>query len=124
MSETVVPFVDESVKALENAMNLADIHKHSRDPDSISFDLIVGSFNSVKVEIFANEHPPPHFRVKVNEYAGNFSIDTCEFLNGDASIRRRHREIRKWHAENRKRLIETWNETRPGNCPVGAFREQ
>ena len=125
MSEIVVEFEGESVDALLRDMNLADILEPKPGKrKSRHIDFLVGRFNGLKIEIFANEHPPPHFRVKTNAGTGNFSIDTCESLNGSDAIIRRHREIKRWHEDNRQLLIDRWNETRPSDCTVGKFRGQ
>ncbi|SEM33832.1 protein of unknown function [Roseovarius azorensis] len=123
MTETVVPFEDESVESLLSDMNLADMLEPRRGSlDHGHTEFLVKRFNGIKIEIFANEHPPPHFRVKTNAGTGNFSIDTCEPLHGADAVMRRHREVKKWHEANRKLLIETWNKTRPSQCTVGKFR--
>ena len=81
----------------------------------------VANLDGLKIQIFSNEHPPPHFRV---EYAGetaNFSIKDCSKLNG--GLTRWDRNIRRWHASHKSQLIEVWNRTRPSDCPVGEYRE-
>jgi hypothetical protein len=123
MTEIVVSFEEESVEDLARSMNYAEMLEPKpgkRRADYIEF--LVGRFKEVKIEIFANEHPLPHFRVKTNAGTGNFSIDTCEPLHGADAVMRRHKEIRKWHKKYRKHLIKRWNETRPSDCTVGKFR--
>ena len=81
----------------------------------------VGSLNGLKIEIFSREHPPPHFRVSYAGETANFAIKDCTQLNG--GLRKWRRNIRKWHAEYKKDLIEAWNRTRPSDCPVGKYVE-
>ena len=81
----------------------------------------VAHLNGLKVEIFSDEHPPPHFRVFYAGETANFSIKNCEKLNG--GLRKWERNIRKWHASHKDELIATWNRTRPSDCPVGQYRE-
>ncbi len=122
MKEYVVPFEHASIKELRNAIEQADNRERQGRRDGRMFEFLVSKERGMKIEIFANEHPPPHFRVKIGGDVANFRIDNCEPLNGDNAVLRRQREIKKWHARNRDALIETWNETRPSDCPVGEFR--
>ena len=78
--------------------------------------------NGLKIEVFANEHPPPHFRVCFQGECNNFTISDCSPLNGSA-LSRYFRNIKKWHNKNKKQLIEFWNKKRPSGCPVGKYRE-
>lgn len=75
----------------------------------------------LKVQIFSREHPPPHFRVFYAGENAHFSISDCQKLVG--GLAKWERTIRAWHAENKGKLIEVWNRTRPSDCPVGAYRE-
>jgi type I restriction enzyme, R subunit len=76
---------------------------------------------SLKVEIFANEHPPPHFRVKYGSETANYRISDCHKLNG--GLDRYDSVIRHWHSKNKPTLIDYWNKLRPSNCPVGQYVE-
>lgn len=81
----------------------------------------VANLQGLKIQIFSNEHPPPHFRVSYAGDTANFSIKDCTKLNGGLS--RWERNIREWHSENKAELITVWNRTRPSDCPVGMYRE-
>lgn len=81
----------------------------------------VGRIGSLKISVFSNEHPPPHFRVSYQGETANYRISDCAKLNG--GLDRFNRNIKKWHAVHKPMLIDTWNETRPNNCPVGRYRE-
>jgi type I restriction enzyme, R subunit len=125
MAEVVVPFESENTQSLLDEMNIAALLEAkgsgNSDPDHMFF--LVKRFKDIKIEIFAKEHPPPHFRVKTNAGTGNFSIVNCEPLDCASAILRRHREIKRWYSQNRQLLIDTWNSTRPSDCPVGEFRD-
>lgn len=72
----------------------------------------------LKVEIRAREHPPPHFHVSFQGESNSYNICTGEPSN-DKALKKWFRNISKWHAKNRDRLVATWNRTRPSDCPVG-----
>lgn len=82
---------------------------------------LVANLNGLKIEIFSNEHPPPHFRVCYAGETANFSIKDCTKLNG--GLNKWERNIRGWHARYKNDLIAVWNRTRPTGCPVGEYRE-
>ncbi len=83
---------------------------------------LVANLNGLKIEIFSREHPPPHFRINYAGETANYSIKDCTQLNG--SLKKWYRNIRDWHSQNKNLLIETWNKTRPSDCPVGQYREE
>lgn len=83
----------------------------------------VAHLNGVKVEVFSNEHPPPHFRVKFQSSTANFSIADCSLLNGGGEVLRYKKNIILWWKENKEDLIDAWNRLRPDDCPVGEYRE-
>lgn len=39
---------------------------------------LVASINGLKIEIYSNEHPPPHFHVKSPNIDASFTIEDCE----------------------------------------------
>lgn len=116
--EWVVPVPSKLADELERSLQSGPI----RDDGYVLLrEHVVGRFKGFKVEIFSNEHPPPHFRVAYQGETCTFRIDDCRPLNG--GLKRWYRNIRKWHSDNREMLIETWNRTRPSDCPVGVFAE-
>ena len=46
---------------------------------------LAAHLNGLKIQIFANEHPPPHFRVSYAGETANYSIFDCSQLNGGLS---------------------------------------
>lgn len=91
------------------------------DTEDENLELLVDRFGGLKVEVFAREHPPPHFRVRCAGDSANYEIADCTQLNG--GLRREYRAIREWHAANKAKLIAAWNAHRPSDCPVGEYRE-
>jgi hypothetical protein len=82
----------------------------------------VARIEGLKIEIFANEHPPPHFRVKYQGSTANFTIAECRRMNGSGQILRFEKNVELWWSINKKTLIETWNRLRPSDCPVGKYK--
>lgn len=79
---------------------------------------VVDIVRNVRIEIYVKEHPPPHFHIRLQGQSASFDICTGKLLRGDAR-RVPYQAIRNWHKNNREKLIETWNNLRPSDCPVG-----
>lgn len=47
----------------------------------------VAKIRNMKIEIYANDHNPPHFHVKSNDLSINatFRLDNCSLINGKIS---------------------------------------
>lgn len=81
---------------------------------------LVERVNGLKIEIYSNEHPPPHFHVKSPNISAIFSIESCERLEGKINSQD-YKKVKYWHQAAKALLIETWNSTRPTNCTVGVY---
>ncbi len=82
----------------------------------------VDRIKGISIQVFAREHPPPHFHVTRGDLDATFSILDCAHLHGkvtprDAAI------VRWWYERSRPLLINTWNATRPEGCPVGPIED-
>lgn len=92
------------------------------DGSLYSIKQLVGSVNGLKIEIFAREHPPPHFHISGGGIDATFSLTSCEHLQGKISGRE-EALVKWWYEKSRQNLILAWNQSRPSNCPVGPIRE-
>ncbi|GMQ49376.1 DUF4160 domain-containing protein [Vibrio sp. 10N] len=82
---------------------------------------LVSNQGGVKIEIFSDEHPPPHFHVKSGDIDASFSIEDCSVVDG--TVRNKElKAIKFWHNSLKQKLIEVWNETRPSDCTVGLYQ--
>ena len=74
-----------------------------------------GTIGSLKIVIFTNDHPPPHFHVITDMYNVKFDIETCDLLSGE--LPGKHlKAVRKWHASRIDLLRKKWIATRPGDA--------
>jgi Domain of unknown function (DUF4160) len=88
------------------------------DDSLYSIRQLVAWVDGLKIEIFAREHPPPHFHVSAGNIDATFSLADCSLINGRISGRERSL-VEWWYKRSRPLLVETWNQTRPTDCPVG-----
>ena len=81
---------------------------------------LVARVDGLKIEIYSNEHPPPHFHVKSPNINASFSIEACEKLRGRISPKDLSK-VRYWYKYSKPLLITIWDSTRPTDCVVGAY---
>lgn len=81
---------------------------------------LVSNQCGVKIEIFSDEHPPPHFHVKSGDIDASFSIEDCSIVDGTVK-NKELKAIKFWHHSLKPKLIEVWNGTRPSDCTVGLY---
>lgn len=81
----------------------------------------VDCIGNIQIEIRSDEHAPPHFHVCVDGIDASFSIEDGSLLRGRLNSSQT-KKVRLWYKQSRQKLIEVWNNTRPGNCPVGPIR--
>lgn len=81
----------------------------------------VDSLRGMRIEIYPDEHAPPHFHVKSANVDASIRIEDCEILNGYVSSTDLDK-IRIWFADGGKaKAIEMWNKMRPTDCVVGKY---
>ena len=123
MKEWKIELDPSIVESLTESIRQASEIDADDNGRELLFEQTIGYVNGVKVEIFANEHPPPHFRVKYQRSTANFSIRDCTLINGTGQELRYESKIRDWWKDNKQKLIESWNQFRPTDCPVGQYIE-
>jgi hypothetical protein len=68
----------------------------------------------VKIELFYNDHVPPHFHATIAEYEALIAIKSQEIIRGDLP-KNKKKKILKWSKENESILMEIWNSMRSSN---------
>lgn len=86
----------------------------------IEIKQLVARVDGLKIEIYPNEHPPPHFHVVTPNINVSFDIENCNLVKGGIAGRDR-KKIVFWHKHSKPLLIDVWNSTRPLNCTVGKY---
>lgn len=119
-----IPFYSDSLHDLEHDMErgyIIELAEEREDGRELVYleKAAVGKAGGLKVEIYSNEHPPPHFHVKYNGQENSFRIDDGSPLYPNGELKKWFKNIKKWHSKNKKKMIDSWNEMRPAECPVG-----
>jgi hypothetical protein len=80
---------------------------------------LVEKMGAIKIEIYPNEHTPPHFHIKSNGMNASFAIDDCRLLENSGFSTKVIKNIQGWFLYSKEKLIAVWNQTRPDDCVVG-----
>ncbi|HEY9114509.1 MAG TPA: DUF4160 domain-containing protein [Bacteroidales bacterium] len=114
---------DETLRLLQLKMFIAlNLTTIAHDGSVAEIRKLVGKVNNVNIEIYPNEHPPPHFHVKSDNFNVTISIKDCQIINGQLDSKT-YKQIKYFYASNRQELIDVWNNLRPSDCPVGPIKE-
>ncbi|BCA79061.1 DUF4160 domain-containing protein [Desulfuromonas sp. AOP6] len=104
-------------RSLKNYFNLFEqLTAPPRDPHML--EKLVVCVRGVKIEIYSDEHAPPHFHVVHNSEKSSFDIENGNHIEGDLK-RKDQKVVQAWHSKNKETLKKVWNDTRPTGCPVG-----
>lgn len=84
---------------------------------------LVDRINGLTINIYPNEHPPPHFHVKSADIDAVFNLMDGSYIRGRVN-KKTQESIEYWYLNLNGHLkaIEIWNKTRPADCPVGPIR--
>lgn len=124
MTEYVVEVPEELEDELSKSFASGRIIEFTDQGEYVELKKVqVDRLGGLKIEVFSNEHPPPHFRVKFQGSTANYRISDCQRINGSGEVVRFENNIFKWWKSNKQKLIDTWNERRPTDCPVGVYQE-
>ncbi len=100
--------------------NACSVYEENGELFLIETKQLVARLDGLKIEIYANEHPPPHFHVKSPNVNASFDIENCTLLEGSVN-KKDLKKIQFWHKHAKLILVEIWNSRRPTSCPVGKF---
>ena len=125
LEELIESKLQESKSLSELAFILENlIAYHSLTPDDRLYSIraLVDSVAGMKIEIFSNEHSPPHFHINAKDFNAVFSLNDCSLIKGTIG-KREHKMILWWYKRSRNKLIDFWNNTRPTDCKVGSYKD-
>ena len=64
---------------------------------------VVATFDGIKIQLYWDEHPPPHFHAEDAEYRAQIAIDTLRVLKGGLPTPPL-RKVRAWAASRKRQL--------------------
>jgi hypothetical protein len=77
---------------------------------------VVATFNGIKIELYFDEHPPPHFHARYAEFVAQIDMTTLEIIKGSLP-RAQLRMIREWASPRRMALLQAWDFCRADRDP-------
>ncbi len=79
---------------------------------------LAGRVRNMKIEIYSNDHNPPHFHVKSNDRSidATFRLDDCALLNGEIGSKDKKRIEAFFNNQEAQTLMrEMWNKSKPND---------
>jgi len=67
----------------------------------------VAAFNGIKIELYFDEHPPPHFHARYAEFIAQIDMETLEIRNGILP-RPQFRMVQAWALPRMVALRAAW----------------
>jgi Domain of unknown function (DUF4160) len=80
--------------------------------------LLVKKIDGLSVHIYSGEHPPPHFHVKCSGMEASYCLKSCDLLKGTLG-NKKDKIVRYFFKDHKDKLVDIWNNNRPGDCSVG-----
>jgi len=68
----------------------------------------ISRFLGISIRMYFNDHNPPHFHVKYNDYRAPITIKELKISEGYLP-KRVHMLVIEWAIENRTKLLKNWN---------------
>jgi hypothetical protein len=76
----------------------------------------VATIDGIKIELYFDEHPPPHFHARYAEFVAQIDMRTLEIMRGSLP-RPQLRSVRDWAAPRQQDLLAAWNACLAGDHP-------
>jgi hypothetical protein len=70
------------------------------------------TIDSIKIDVYSREHPPPHFHAKFAEFEELIEIETLETYAGNIP-RMQRKKVTDWAGDNKKFLLDVFNQLNP-----------
>lgn len=67
----------------------------------------ISLFYGIAIQMFYEDHPPPHLHARYNEFKARYRIDTGELLSGTLP-KQAHRLVQEWIGLNKDGLAANW----------------
>lgn len=72
----------------------------------------IKTIDSIKIDIYSRDHPPPHFHIKFAEYEELIVIETLETYVGKVPKVQR-KKVTDWAKENKDLLLRIFQQLNP-----------
>jgi hypothetical protein len=76
----------------------------------------ISRFYGVRIYMYANDHPPPHFHARYAEHQVLVRFDRIEIYRGSLP-QREQSMVLEWAILNREQLFANWEMLRSGKLP-------
>ena len=74
---------------------------------------IIAYFYGISIQMFYEDHPPPHIHARYNEFKARYDIASGALLSGMLP-KQAHRLVRDWIAQRKDALAANWRRMENG----------
>jgi hypothetical protein len=67
----------------------------------------ISLFYGISIQMFYEDHPPPHIHARYNEFKARYDIASGELLSGQLP-KQAHRLVQEWISLNTQNLADNW----------------
>jgi hypothetical protein len=72
----------------------------------------IKTINTIKIDIYSREHPPPHFHAKFAEFEELIEIESLETYAGNIP-RIQRKKVVDWASDNKQFLLDIFKQLNP-----------
>ncbi|ASB50392.1 hypothetical protein CDL62_15185 [Alkalitalea saponilacus] len=72
----------------------------------------IKTIDTIKIDVYSREHPPPHFHAKFAEFEELIEIETLETYAGNIP-RMQRKKVIDWAGDNKQFLLDIFNQLNP-----------
>jgi hypothetical protein len=76
----------------------------------------ISRFLGIIIQMFFDEHNPPHFHARYGEYKGSFDIESFNIIEGALPTKVRNLVV-EWADLHKRELLQNWELTQSGQTP-------
>jgi hypothetical protein len=87
-----------------------------RNPEAGWFEGLmptISLFYGISIQMFYDDHPPPHIHARYNEFKARYDIASGDLLSGKLP-KQAHRLVKEWIALNTQNLADNWTRMESG----------
>ena len=77
---------------------------------------VLAGFNGIKIQFYADEHPPPHFHARYAEFIAQIALDDLRVIAVSLPTAQL-RQVREWASTRKSQLFTAWTTLEMGQLP-------
>ena len=76
----------------------------------------VSTIDGIKIQVYWDDHPPPHFHAEYGDYRASIAIDGLRMIHGYIPVPQ-FRKVVAWARSRKGQLLDAWYKCQAGYHP-------